>query len=169
MKLPGLLPFIQTSPSPSRLNILTTGLVFQEAARPSQLLRLLAFRHAAASRSAQHTLPSSSLCPYRQDSFFKKLPGLLPSIPTLVAQRKLLPMLASAIEFGGAPPVRNAELPAPGMLECWPLEGWNAEESWGLCPLSVGPQPTRLSLNACVRPCLAGGAHHTAGHRQDPA
>jgi hypothetical protein len=39
--------------------------------------------------------------------FFKKLPSLLPSVPTLVAQRKLLPMLANAIEFGGAPPVRQ--------------------------------------------------------------
>ena len=42
-----------------------------------------------------------------QDMFFKKLPSLLPSVPTLVAQRKLLPMLANAIEFGGAPPVRQ--------------------------------------------------------------
>ncbi|KAL4423761.1 hypothetical protein ABPG75_001062 [Micractinium tetrahymenae] len=40
-----------------------------------------------------------------KDMFFKKLPSLLPSIPTPVAQRKLLPMLANAIEFGGAPPV----------------------------------------------------------------
>ncbi|KAL4446317.1 hypothetical protein ABPG77_003124 [Micractinium sp. CCAP 211/92] len=40
-----------------------------------------------------------------KDTFFKKLPSLLPSIPTPVAQRKLLPMLANAIEFGGAPPV----------------------------------------------------------------
>ncbi|EFN51516.1 hypothetical protein CHLNCDRAFT_140213 [Chlorella variabilis] len=40
-----------------------------------------------------------------KDTFFKRLPSLLPSIPPLVAQRKLLPMLASAIEFGGAPPV----------------------------------------------------------------
>lgn len=44
-------------------------------------------------------------CPALQDTFFKKLPNLLPSIPTPVAQRKLLPMLANAIEFGGAPPV----------------------------------------------------------------
>ena len=41
-----------------------------------------------------------------QDAFFKKLPSLLPSVPALVAQRKLLPMLANAIEFGGAPAVR---------------------------------------------------------------
>lgn len=45
-----------------------------------------------------------------QDTFFKRLPSLLPSIPPLVAQRKLLPMLASAIEFGGAPPVRPTTL-----------------------------------------------------------
>ncbi|KAI7844908.1 hypothetical protein COHA_001556 [Chlorella ohadii] len=49
-----------------------------------------------------------------KDSFFKKLPGLLPSIPTLVAQRKLLPMLASAIEFGGAPPAALTTLLAIG-------------------------------------------------------
>ena len=40
-----------------------------------------------------------------QDTFFKKLPSLLPSLPRLVAQRKLLPQLAGALEFGGAPPV----------------------------------------------------------------
>lgn len=40
-----------------------------------------------------------------QDAFFRKLPSLLPSIPKVVAQRKLLPMLAGALEFGGAPPV----------------------------------------------------------------
>lgn len=49
-----------------------------------------------------HALPPSTAF---QDTFFKKLPNLLPSIPTPVAQRKLLPMLANAIEFGGAPPV----------------------------------------------------------------
>ncbi|PRW61211.1 putative inactive serine threonine- kinase scy1 isoform X1 [Chlorella sorokiniana] len=49
-----------------------------------------------------------------KDAFFKKLPGLLPSIPTLVAQRKLLPMLASAIEFGGAPPAALTTLLAIG-------------------------------------------------------
>lgn len=40
-----------------------------------------------------------------KDAFFKKLPSLLPDIPEKVAQRKLLPLLASALEFGGAPPV----------------------------------------------------------------
>ncbi|GAB4824254.1 hypothetical protein N2152v2_011300 [Parachlorella kessleri] len=40
-----------------------------------------------------------------KDTFFKKLPSLLPSLPRLVAQRKLLPQLAGALEFGGAPPV----------------------------------------------------------------
>jgi hypothetical protein len=50
-----------------------------------------------------------------QDAFFKKLPSLLPSVPTLVAQRKLLPMLANAIEFGGAPPVSSVG----GKLDCF--------------------------------------------------
>eukprot|EP00887_Chlorella_sp_A99_P002497 scaffold6.g2497.t1 len=40
-----------------------------------------------------------------KDTFFKRLPSLLKSIPEPVAQRKLLPMLAGALEFGGAPPV----------------------------------------------------------------
>ena len=40
-----------------------------------------------------------------QDTFFKRLPSLLKSIPEPVAQHKLLPMLAGALEFGGAPPV----------------------------------------------------------------
>jgi len=40
-----------------------------------------------------------------KDAFFKRLPSLLPSIPESVAQRKLLPLLAAALEFGGAPPV----------------------------------------------------------------
>lgn len=36
-----------------------------------------------------------------KESFFKKLPSALPAIPPAVAQRKLLPLLASALEFGG--------------------------------------------------------------------
>ena len=38
-----------------------------------------------------------------KDAFFKRLPQLLPDIPVPVAQRKLLPMISQALEFGGAP------------------------------------------------------------------
>eukprot|EP00201_Polytomella_parva_P017722 CAMPEP_0175053094 /NCGR_PEP_ID=MMETSP0052_2-20121109/8727_1 /TAXON_ID=51329 ORGANISM="Polytomella parva, Strain SAG 63-3" /NCGR_SAMPLE_ID=MMETSP0052_2 /ASSEMBLY_ACC=CAM_ASM_000194 /LENGTH=842 /DNA_ID=CAMNT_0016317577 /DNA_START=255 /DNA_END=2783 /DNA_ORIENTATION=- len=38
-----------------------------------------------------------------KESFFRKLPQVLPSIPQEVVLRKLLPLLAAAMEFGGAP------------------------------------------------------------------
>jgi hypothetical protein len=38
-----------------------------------------------------------------RDAFFKRLPAQLPTIPVPVAQRKLLPMISQALEFGGAP------------------------------------------------------------------
>ena len=68
--------------------------------------------------------------PLLQDAFFKKLPSLLPSIPTLVAQRKLLPMLASAIEFGGAPPVSTG---APAQCR----RRW-AAVAWRTCGAHAG-------------------------------
>jgi SCY1-like protein 1 len=56
-----------------------------------------------------------------RDSFFKKLPLMLPSVPVPVAQKKLLPLLASALEFGGAPPMALGSLLAIG-------EGMSKEE-----------------------------------------
>lgn len=38
-----------------------------------------------------------------KEAFFKRLPGVLPSLPQAVAVRKILPLLSSALEFGGAP------------------------------------------------------------------
>lgn len=38
-----------------------------------------------------------------KDAFFKQLPGQLPNIPKPIAQKRLLPQLAQALEFGGAP------------------------------------------------------------------
>eukprot|EP01025_Chloroclados_australasicus_P044658 TRINITY_DN4855_c0_g2_i1.p1 TRINITY_DN4855_c0_g2~~TRINITY_DN4855_c0_g2_i1.p1 ORF type:complete len:807 (+),score=106.86 TRINITY_DN4855_c0_g2_i1:50-2422(+) len=38
-----------------------------------------------------------------RDHFFRKLPSKLPTVPVPVAQKKILPMLASALEFGSAP------------------------------------------------------------------
>ncbi len=40
-----------------------------------------------------------------KDLFFKRLPAALPGLPAPVAQAKLLPMLAAALEYGGAPAV----------------------------------------------------------------
>lgn len=45
-----------------------------------------------------------------QESFFRKLPSALPAIPPAVANRKILPLLAGALEFGGAPPVAVSSL-----------------------------------------------------------
>lgn len=45
-----------------------------------------------------------------KDVFFKKLPQSLPALPLPVAQRKLLPMIAGALEFGGAPAVALSSL-----------------------------------------------------------
>ena len=44
-----------------------------------------------------------------RDAFFKRLPAQLPTIPVPVAQRKLLPMISQALEFGGAPAVALGE------------------------------------------------------------
>ena len=45
-----------------------------------------------------------------KDIFFKRLPSITANIPVPVLQRKLLPLLASALEFGGAPPVALSTL-----------------------------------------------------------
>ncbi|GHP09154.1 hypothetical protein PPROV_000789100 [Pycnococcus provasolii] len=38
-----------------------------------------------------------------KDIFFRKLPQAVPTLPTLVAQRRVLPLLANALEYGSAP------------------------------------------------------------------
>ncbi|EFJ49788.1 hypothetical protein VOLCADRAFT_80567 [Volvox carteri f. nagariensis] len=45
-----------------------------------------------------------------KESFFRRLPTLLPAIPAAVAVGKLLPLLSSALEFGGAPPLAVSSL-----------------------------------------------------------
>lgn len=45
-----------------------------------------------------------------KDAFFKRLPSLLPAVPAPVATRKILPLLARALEFGGAPAVALSSL-----------------------------------------------------------
>eukprot|EP00890_Picochlorum_soloecismus_P003257 jgi/Picsp_1/3932/NSC_01444-R1_protein kinase len=39
-----------------------------------------------------------------KDSFFKRLDSQMNDIPQFIAQKKLLPLLASSLEYGGAPP-----------------------------------------------------------------
>lgn len=38
-----------------------------------------------------------------KETFFKRLPLVVPSLPQPVNEQKILPLLASALEFGGAP------------------------------------------------------------------
>lgn len=45
-----------------------------------------------------------------KETFFKRLPGVVPSLPQPVNERKVLPLLASALEFGGAPPMALSTL-----------------------------------------------------------
>ena len=41
--------------------------------------------------------------PSEKNKFFRSLPGLIPSFPDVVCTRKLLPLIASALSYGGAP------------------------------------------------------------------
>jgi SCY1-like protein 1 len=52
-----------------------------------------------------------------KDSFFKKLPAMIPAIPEPVAVRKLLPLLSSSLEFGGAPASAVSSLMLIGRCE----------------------------------------------------
>ena len=45
-----------------------------------------------------------------KEAFFKKLPSRLTNLPSPVLRRKVLPSLASALEFGGAPPAALSAL-----------------------------------------------------------
>ena len=89
-----LLPFYQrllASSAPRRLNcakILEAGVLKSKLGETMAFLENLALKDSS-----------------EKDSFFKRLPAVLPSIPDPVAQRKLLPLLASSLEFGGAPPI----------------------------------------------------------------
>ncbi len=60
--------------------------------------------HLTPPQPSQPTLTQTSVKDSAEkDAFFKRLPSLLPAIPGPVAVRKLLPLLANALEFGGAP------------------------------------------------------------------
>lgn len=45
-----------------------------------------------------------------KEAFFRRLPSQIPNMPLPVAQRTLLPMLAAALEFGGAPAITVSAL-----------------------------------------------------------
>ena len=89
-----LLPYYQrllASAAPKRLN---SAKILESGVLKSKLGDTMAFLENLALKDSME-----------KDTFFKRLPSSLPSIPEPVAQRKLLPLLASALEFGGAPPV----------------------------------------------------------------
>lgn len=67
-----------------------------------------------------------------KDSFFRKLPSILPALPAPVAEQKLLPMLASALEFGGAPAAALS------------------------CILQIGRGMTEADFAERVIPCISG-------------
>lgn len=41
--------------------------------------------------------------PSEKNKFFRSLPSLMPSFPEVVCTRKLLPLISSALSYGGAP------------------------------------------------------------------
>ena len=45
-----------------------------------------------------------------KDAFFKSLQSKLNDVPDVIAHRKILPLLASSLEYGGAPPVALSTL-----------------------------------------------------------
>jgi len=105
-----LLPYYQKllASSPSRrLNVAT---VLESGVLKSKLGDMMVFLENLALKDS-----------VERDSFFKKLPSMLPSVPVPVAQRKLLPLLAAALEFGGAPAMALGSVLAIG-------EGMSEEE-----------------------------------------
>jgi SCY1-like protein 1 len=66
----------------------------------SRLVEAVAFMEAIAVKDSSE-----------KDAFFRRqLPQALPAMPAAVAARKVLPLLARALEFGGAPPTALASL-----------------------------------------------------------
>lgn len=43
--------------------------------------------------------------PGEKNKFFRNLPNLIPSFPEVVCTRKLLPLISSALSYGGAPAI----------------------------------------------------------------
>ncbi|KAL6509387.1 hypothetical protein OROGR_022697 [Orobanche gracilis] len=59
-----------------------------------------------------------------KDNFFRKLPNLADQLPRQIVQKKLLPLLASALEFGSAT--------APALTAMLKMASWLSAEEYGL-------------------------------------
>ncbi|GFP89379.1 probable inactive serine/threonine-protein kinase scy1 [Phtheirospermum japonicum] len=59
-----------------------------------------------------------------KDNFFRKLPNLADQLPRQIVQKKLLPLLASALEFGSAT--------APALTALLKMGSWLSAEEYGL-------------------------------------
>ncbi|KAL3622038.1 hypothetical protein CASFOL_034234 [Castilleja foliolosa] len=59
-----------------------------------------------------------------KDNFFRKLPNLADQLPREIVQKKLLPLLASALEFGSAT--------APALTALLKMGSWLSAEEYGL-------------------------------------
>ncbi|KAL3653386.1 hypothetical protein CASFOL_003067 [Castilleja foliolosa] len=59
-----------------------------------------------------------------KDNFFRKLPNLTDQLPRQIVQKKLLPLLASALEFGSAT--------APALTALLKMGSWLSAEEYGL-------------------------------------
>ncbi|KAL6779810.1 hypothetical protein ACKKBG_A13815 [Auxenochlorella protothecoides x Auxenochlorella symbiontica] len=89
---PSLVQWYQKLLSSTPARRLSPARLVESGVLRTSLVQLMAFLENLALKDSQE-----------KDAFFKRLPSLLPSVPTPVAQRKLLPLLAGALEYGGAP------------------------------------------------------------------
>ncbi|CAK0749386.1 hypothetical protein CVIRNUC_001906 [Coccomyxa viridis] len=87
-----VLPDYQRLLASQSVRRLNPAKVCESAALKTKLVDTIAFLESLAVKDSNE-----------KDIFFKRLPVTLPSLPLPVVQRKLLPMLASALEYGGAP------------------------------------------------------------------
>jgi SCY1-like protein 1 len=112
---PSILPDYQrllASAPQRRLN--PAAIAASQLLNGSRLVEAVAFMEAIAVKDASE-----------KDAFFRRqLPQALPHMPHAVAARKVLPLLARALEFGGAPPSALASLLAIG-------KGMRSEDEYG--------------------------------------
>ncbi|EIE25277.1 ARM repeat-containing protein, partial [Coccomyxa subellipsoidea C-169] len=90
----GLLPDYQRLLASQPTRRLNTAKLAESSALRTKLVDTISFMESLAVKDSNE-----------KDSFFKRLPTVLPTLPLPVVQRKVLPMLAGALEFGGAPAV----------------------------------------------------------------
>ncbi|CAL8461727.1 g1258 [Coccomyxa elongata] len=89
-----LLPDYQRLLASQPTRRLNTAKLADSAALRTKLVETISFMESLAVKDSNE-----------KDMFFKRLPTVLPTLPLPVVQKKVLPMLASALEFGGAPAV----------------------------------------------------------------